>query len=248
MRIQGEACVSIYLICAQRQDPQIRLCTVNFRNWYNTLIKKQKNIMTEFSPFYQGFSIGFGLIIAIGAQNAFVIKQGILRNQVFIIALTCALIDTILIIVGVVGLGAIISTNKTLLAIAKYGGIIFLVCYGIMSLIRAFKNDILYVSNDNSTLNFQKALLTVCAVSLLNPHLYLDNCVLIGTIGSQFDGDDRFYFTLGAIFSSFIWFFCIGYGARLLLPIFQKPISWKVLDFIIGIIMFGIAGLLSLGL
>ncbi len=202
--------------------------------------------MQEFSPFYQGFGVGLGLIVAIGAQNAFVIKQGLLNNQVFIIALTCALIDAILIAIGVAGLGSMISTNKILLGIAKYGGAIFLICYGIRSFYSAFKDDILYISNDDSKLKRKDAFITVLAVSLLNPHLYLDTCVLIGTIGSQFTAYNRLYFAIGAISASFIWFFSIGYGARLLLPIFQKPIAWKILDFIIGIIMFAIAASLVL--
>jgi L-lysine exporter family protein LysE/ArgO len=202
--------------------------------------------MPDISPFYQGLSIGLGLIIAIGAQNAFVIKQGLLKNQVFTIVITCAVIDAILIAVGVAGLGALISSNKELLVIAKYGGVTFLVCYAIGSFRNALKNDILYVSNDNTTLNVKKALVTVLAVSLLNPHLYLDTCVFIGTIGSHFIGNDRLYFALGAISASFMWFFFIGYGARLLLPIFQKQIAWKMLDFVIGIIMLGIAASLIL--
>ena len=197
--------------------------------------------MPDISPFYEGLSIGLGLIVAIGSQNAFVIKQGLLKNQVFIIVLTCALIDAILIAAGVAGLGSIISSNQILLSIAKYGGAIFLVCYGIRSFRNALKDDILYVSNDNTLLGSKQAFVTVLAVSLLNPHLYLDTCVLIGTIGSQFEGKDRFDFALGAISSSFMWFFFIGYGAQLLLPIFQKPLAWKILDFVIAIIMFGIA-------
>lgn len=197
--------------------------------------------MPEFSPFYQGFSIGLGLIIAIGAQNSFVIKQGLLKNQVFIIALTCALIDAILIAVGVGGLGKIISSDPMLLLAAKYGGIAFLLCYSAKSFRNAFKSDILHVSNYDDKIGFKKAIITTLAVSLLNPHLYLDTCVLIGSIGAQFHKEERLYFGLGAILASFTWFFTISYGARLLLPIFQKPISWKILDFIIGIIMFGIA-------
>lgn len=197
--------------------------------------------MLEFSPFYQGLSIGLSLIIAIGAQNSFVIKQGLLKNQVFIIALTCALIDSILIAVGIAGLGKIISTTPFLLWIAKYGGISFLLCYAIRSFRNAFREEILYVSKDNSKITITKAFITTLAVSLLNPHLYLDTCVLIGSIGAKFHGYDRLYFGVGAISASFIWFFTISYSARFLLPIFQKPIAWKILDFIIGIIMFGIA-------
>lgn len=197
--------------------------------------------MPEFSPFYQGLTIGLGLIIAIGAQNAFVIKQGLLKNQVFIIALTCALIDAILIAAGVAGLGQLISSSPMLLGAAKYGGAFFLLCYSARSFRNAFKSDILHVSNENDRIGFNRAIVTTLAVSLLNPHLYLDTCVLIGSIGAQFHQEKRLYFGLGAILASFIWFFTISYGARLLLPIFQKPISWKILDFIIGIIMFGIA-------
>ena len=202
--------------------------------------------MLEVFPFYQGFAVGLGLIIAIGAQNAFVIKQGLLKNQVFIIALICALIDAILIIVGVTGLGAIISSTPILLGVAKYGGVVFLLCYAAMSFRKAFKSDILYVSNDDAKISFKQAVITTLAVSLLNPHLYIDTCLLIGSIGSNFKGSDRFDFASGAILASFIWFFTISYGARLLIPIFQQPISWKILDFIIGIIMCGIAASLMM--
>jgi len=197
--------------------------------------------MLEFSPFYKGISIGLGLIISIGAQNAFVIKQGILKNQVFVIALTCALIDTILIVVGVAGLGRIIALNPVLLSVIKYGCSIFLVSYAVRSFRNAFKSDILHISNSNEKIGCKHAMITAIAVSLLNPYLYLDTCILIGSIGSQFYGEAQISFASGAILASFIWFFTISYGGRFVLPIFQKSISWKILDFIIGIIMLGIA-------
>ena len=195
----------------------------------------------EIFPFYQGLSVGLGLIAAIGAQNAFVIKQGILKNQVFIIVLTCFIIDAILIALGVGGFGKLISSSTTMLSIAKYGGAAFLALYGLRSFRNVFKEEVMYLSNDNSKLSAKKAFVTVLALSLLNPHVYLDTCVLIGTIGSQFDVGDRLYFALGAIIASFIWFFTIGYGARLLLPVFQNPIAWKILDFLTGVIMLAIA-------
>lgn len=197
--------------------------------------------MLASAPFYEGITIGLGLIVAIGAQNAFVIKQGLLKNHVFLISTTCFLIDAICITAGVLGLGAMISSSKPLLLVAKYGGALFLFCYSAKSFIAAFSTGILHVSNENTNLSFGNALVAVLAVSLLNPHLYLDTCFLIGTIGSQFSGDDRLYFAAGAVLASFIWFFSIGYGARFLLPIFQNPISWKILDFLIGVMMFTIA-------
>jgi len=197
--------------------------------------------MFDVSPFYQGLAVGFGLIIAIGVQNAFVIKQGLLKNHVFIIAFICASIDAILIIIGVAGLGVIISSNPILLGVAKYGGIVFLLCYAAKSFHNAFKGDILYISNDNAKMSLNKAIVTTFAVSLLNPHLYIDTCLLIGSIGSNFQGSEKFDFAFGAISASFIWFFTISYAARLLIPIFQQPIAWKILDFIIGVIMCVIA-------
>jgi len=211
------------------------------RNDHKTFLKPIKNIMLEFPPFYQGLSIGLGLIIAIGAQNSFVLKQGLLKNQVFIIALTCSFIDLMFISLGILGLGPLITSDPILLSLVIYSGGAFLIYYGIKSFRNAFKDEILYVSKNNSKITMSKAFVTTLAVSLLNPHLYLDTCVLIGSIGAKFQGDDRFYFAAGAISSSFIWFFTMSYGARFLLPIFQKPISWKILDFIIGVIMFGIA-------
>lgn len=196
------------------------------------------------SPFLQGLMIGLSLIVSIGAQNAFVIKQGLLQNNIFIISLICFLIDSILIIVGVMGLGGIIVHNPIVMNIAKYGCSLFLVCYAISSFKHIFDEEYMDVSCDNKKISYQEAIITTLAVSLLNTHLYLDTCVLIGSIGSQFESVSRFYFAGGAVLASFLWFFSIGFGARLLLPLFQKPISWKILDFLVGVMMCVVAAYL----
>jgi len=196
---------------------------------------------TDVAALLSGLGTGFGLIIAIGAQNAYVLKQGILGNHVLAIALVCSVMDSLLIIAGVSGLGVIITSNETLLNIARFGGAAFLAYYGIKSFISAFKAASLNIYLTDKSSDLKNTILTVLALSLLNPHLYLDTCVLIGTIGAQFQAIDRPYFILGAISASFIWFFSLSYGAALLIPLFKKPISWKILDFIIAIVMWTIS-------
>lgn len=199
-------------------------------------------------PFLSGLSTGFGLIVAIGSQNAYVLKQGLLRNHPFAIALTCSLIDAILIFLGVGGFNLIISENTILLNIARFGGAGFLILYGIKSLASVFKNEYMILDNSKSKPKLKTVLLTVLALSLLNPHVYLDTCVLIGTIGVQFDDGEREYFAIGAMLASFIWFFALSYGAKFLLPFFKSTISWKILDLFIALIMWCIAGLLIVGI
>jgi L-lysine exporter family protein LysE/ArgO len=202
----------------------------------------------ELMAFWSGLGTGLGLIIAIGTQNAYVLKQGLLRNHPFIIALICSSIDAVMIVLGVSGLGLIITSNQVLLDIARYGGALFLILYGIMSFKAVFKNEFIAIDRIKSKSTLKNTVLTLLALSLLNPHLYLDTCVLIGTIGAQFKGIEKKYFTIGAVTSSFIWFFALSYGAKLLVPLFQKPLSWKILDFIVGVVMWSIAGFLILGM
>jgi L-lysine exporter family protein LysE/ArgO len=199
-------------------------------------------------PFWSGLGTGLGLIIAIGSQNAYVLKQGLLRNHTFAIALTCSLIDAILILLGIGGFGLIITKNTMLLNIARFGGAGFLIFYGIKSFASIFKNEYMIVDNSKSKPRLKTTILTVIALTLLNPHVYLDTCVLIGTIGVQFPEAERDYFTLGAVLASFVWFFSLSYGAKLLLPFFKSSVSWKILDFLIAIVMWVIAGLLIYGM
>lgn len=198
--------------------------------------------------FWSGLGTGLGLIIAIGSQNAYVLKQGLLKNHSFAIAITCSIIDSILILLGVGGFGLIISENSLLMNIARFGGAAFLTLYGLKAFANIFKNEQITLDNSKSKPRLKTTILTVLALTLLNPHVYLDTCVLIGTIGVQFHEEERIFFTLGAIFASFIWFFSLSYGAKLLIPIFKSSMSWKILDFIIALIMWSIAALLLYGI
>jgi L-lysine exporter family protein LysE/ArgO len=193
------------------------------------------------APFLEGCGSSAGLIIAIGAQNAFVLKQGILKNHVFVTAFICALIDALLISLGVGGFAKILSTNALLLEIARWGGVVFLGFYGFRSFRSVFTPHALKVSDQENRLSLKMTIITALALSLLNPHVYLDTVVLLGSIGAQFPDNERFFFAIGAMLTSFIWFFSLSYGSRYLAPLFQKPISWKILDFIIGCVMWLIA-------
>ena len=199
--------------------------------------------MEEFclAPFWEGFGTGAGLIMAIGAQNAFVLKQGILKNHVFITVLICAIIDALLICVGVGGVGTLLTTNALLLGVARWGGVAFLGYYGFRSFRSVFKSEALHLDASRQKPTLKMTLVSVFMFSLLNPHVYLDTVVLLGSISAQFPLEQRLFFALGAMLASFVWFFTMGYGARYLAPLFQKPIAWKILDFLIGCIMWGIA-------
>lgn len=197
--------------------------------------------------FFIGLATAFSLIIAIGAQNAFVLKQGILKNHPFSIALLCTLIDATLIIIGVAGLGEIFTFNEKLLLLARFGGAAFLFYYGYRSFRSAFKKESMDIHHGHKPLTMKAAIAITLALSLLNPHVYLDTCVLLGSIGGQFVPNERPAFIMGAILASFIWFFSLSYGARFLLPLFKKPLAWKILDSLIGIVMWGIASTLSWG-
>jgi len=202
-----------------------------------------------FAPLAQGFATSAGLIIAIGAQNAFVLKQGILKNHVFATVFICAVIDALLIILGVGGFGRILTSSILLLSLARWGGAAFLFYYGFRSFRAVFKTESLKVNQRRGHLpNLKETISTALALSLLNPHVYLDTVVLVGSIGAQFSSGERPYFTFGAIFASFVWFFTMGFGARYLGPLFQKPMAWKILDFIIGCVMWAIALALVFGM
>lgn len=191
-------------------------------------------------PFFQGMGIGGGLIIAIGAQNAFVLSQGIRRNHHLSIPFVCSLCDSALIFAGVAGMGTLVATNPTLAAIATWGGVAFLLWYGLRALRRVFSAGILEGGNDfNGSL--KKTLIATLAVSLLNPHVYLDTVVLLGGISSRFTGTDRYLFGIGAMVASTLWFFCLSLGGQMLSPLFRKPIAWRVLDGIICLTLWGIA-------
>lgn len=188
--------------------------------------------------FFEGFGMSAGLIIAIGAQNAYVLKQGIKRQNVLLIAFLCSIIDTFLIICGVIGMGELINRNKTLLIGATVLGILFLAYYSLRSF-RGALNPPVY--SDSSKLEEKqskiKTALTVGALSLLNPHVYIDTVLLLGSIGSRYPLNERYIFALGASLASITWFFSLSFGAGKLAPLFKKKKTWQILDFVIGIIM-----------
>ena len=194
-----------------------------------------------FNIFFTGLLLGGSLIIAIGAQNAYVLKQGLLRNRVFIICLICALSDALLISIGTTGIGKIIEDHPKWLKAITWFGAVYLFIFGILSFRSALSNQTLHAATTNTTQKTQVIISTVLALTFLNPHVYLDTVLLIGSIASPYANVERLYFTLGAISASFIWFFFLGYGARFLIPLFNKPVAWKILNTLIGIIMWWIA-------
>lgn len=188
--------------------------------------------------FTAGFALGFSLILAIGSQNAFVLRQGIRREHVFAVVLTCALSDAILIAAGVGGFGAIATANPLLETVMRYGGAVFLIWYGLRNLVSAWRGGGA-MAQGASAGSLRRALLTVLALTWLNPHVYIDTVVLLGSISAQYD--NKLWFAFGAMTASFVFFFSLGYGARFLGPLFAKPKAWRILDLIVAITMFVIA-------
>ncbi len=189
----------------------------------------------------KGFASSASLIIAIGAQNVFVIRQGLLQNHLFLTALLCSSIDAILITTGVFGFGQVISAYPLLIEITKYFAVAFLLAYGVLSLKSAFTNKNLENKRNQAAQSRKKTVLLLLALSLLNPHVYLDTVILLGSIASQHSLDEQFYFAIGAIAASFIWFFSISYGSRFLAPFLSNALAWKIIDICIAFIMWGIA-------
>jgi L-lysine exporter family protein LysE/ArgO len=191
-------------------------------------------------PFFSGFLIGGSLIVAIGAQNAFVLRQGVRREHVFVLALICALSDALLIALGVVGLGALITRFPALLTGVTLFGIGFLLWYGWRAARRALNPHAMRVA-DEGPMPLGKAVATCLALTFLNPHVYLDTVILVGSLAAPYSGAARAAYALGAMAASFAWFFALGYGARLLTPLFARPVAWRVLDAGIALVMTTIA-------
>ncbi|PKN12617.1 MAG: amino acid transporter [Deltaproteobacteria bacterium HGW-Deltaproteobacteria-4] len=193
-------------------------------------------------PLVQGFSLGAGLIIAIGSQNAFVLRQGLRREYVFTICTICFLCDALLILLGCGGFGAWIASSPLLMLAARWGGALFLFYYGVRSFRSAFRAETLRVDETRTpAAGLRWAIATTFALTLLNPHVYLDTVILLGSIAGQLPVQERGLFAGGAVGASLFWFYGIGYGARILTPLFRQAIAWKILDVIIGAIMWSIA-------
>ena len=195
-----------------------------------------------------GFRLGLGLIVAIGAQNAFVLRQGLRREHVFAVALFCALSDAVLIGAGVAGIGAVIEAAPAAIDVVRIFGAIFLISYGVMAARRALRPEGLTIEDSPASASMKAVVLTTLALTWLNPHVYLDTVMLLGSIANQHGETDRWWWALGAVIASFTWFFLLGYGARLLKPLFAKPAAWRVLDCLIALIMITLGVTLIIGL
>ena len=189
------------------------------------------------SIFFTGLLLGGSLIIAIGAQNAYVLKQGLLKSNVFLICFICSLSDALLITLGTSGIGSIIESHPEWLKIVTWLGSAYLLSFAFKSFRAALSNETLQSASSTNSQNTKTVITTVLSLTFLNPHVYLDTVLLIGSIASPYNVVDRIHFTLGAVSASFIWFFSLGYGARFLSPLFSKPSSWKALNIIIGLVI-----------
>ena len=190
--------------------------------------------------YLQGFAIGLSLIVAIGAQNAFVLKQGLKKQAVFWVCFVCALSDSILVVLGITGFATVIQLYPELVGFAKWAGAVFLLWYGLQHAIQAFQSNQSLHAGSQNEIQLSKIIMVCLALTWLNPHVYLDTVVLIGSISTQFE-QTKLYFTLGVITASWFFFFSLGYGARVLIPVFANPKAWKVLDGVIALIMWSIA-------
>lgn len=189
-----------------------------------------------------GFLLGASLIVAIGAQNLFVLRQGLKQRFVFAVALTCAIIDAVLIVIGVGGVGTMIAASPILTKGAAWGGALFLIIYGALALKAAIKPEETIISaNGESAETLGRVLTTVFAFSLLNPHVYLDTVVILGGLGAQYAPSERITFATGACIASFVWFFALAYSARALAPVFGKPSAQRGLDLFVFAVMWTIA-------
>ena len=191
------------------------------------------------SSFLPGFLLSLTLILAIGAQNAFVLRQGLRREHVFWVCATCTLCDAVLIAAGVAGFGALADAAPWFEAAMRYGGAAFLLVYGTQSALSAWHGGGALEAEGAVAQSLRSTLVTLLAITLLNPHVYLDTLVLVGSVSAQYP--DKMAFAAGAILASAIFFFILGYGARLLQPVFARPVSWRILDALIAFTMWSIA-------
>lgn len=201
-------------------------------------------LATVLPAFAQGLALSFGLIVAIGAQNAFVLRQGLRREHVGPVVLFCALADAVLITAGVLGMAQALGERPALARALALGGAIFLAFYGVQALRRAMQTQQLHAADAAPGLGRAAAVAQAAAFTLLNPHVYLDTVLLVGSIGAQQPVGLQGWFVLGACMASVGWFGMLGFGARWLAPWFARPRAWQVLDALIGLTMFMLAALL----
>jgi L-lysine exporter family protein LysE/ArgO len=196
----------------------------------------------EFSAAAEGLGLGASLIIAIGAQNAFVLRQGLKKEHVFLSAAFCAVADLVLICAGVFGLGALVRGQPWFLTLMTWGGAAFLGWYGVKAALRALRPESLDAGGLGSPMPVPAVVGSLAAFTFLNPHVYLDTVLLLGGLGARHPVGERPWFVAGAASGSVLWFFALAYGARLLAPLFAKPLTWRILDGLIAGVMVTLAG------
>lgn len=194
-----------------------------------------------------GLGFGLSLIMAIGAQNAFVLRQGLRREHVLAIVAVCAASDATLIAVGVGGFGALLQAAPWLLVGVRIAGAAFLITYAVLAARRALRPTSMNTEPSGAPTSLRIAITTCVALTWLNPHVYLDTIVLLGSVAGT-HGAERWWFGLGAAIGSVLWFTALGYGARILRPLFARPIAWRILDALVAVVMIAIATELLLGL
>jgi L-lysine exporter family protein LysE/ArgO len=190
------------------------------------------------SPLLVGFIASFTLIAAIGAQNAFVLRQGVRGEHVLTVVAVCTVSDILLISAGIAGFGALINAHPSVVDVAKFGGAAFLVGYGLLAARRAWRPSSLTPS-EAAPARLLQVVITCLALTFLNPHVYLDTVVLLGALANE-HRDDRWLFGIGAVTASAVWFVSLGLGARRLANLFATPLTWRVLDSLIAIMMIGL--------
>jgi len=198
------------------------------------------------TAYFAGFALGLSLILAIGAQNAFVLRQGLREEHVLPVVLACAISDAILVSVGVFAFAAIAKVLPGIAPFMRWGGAVFLIAYGALAFRAALRSSDVLQATEAKSSPLAATVLTVLALTWLNPHVYLDTVVLLGSVSTQY-GENRLGFAMGAVTSSFVFFFSLGYGARFLRPLFAKPMAWRVLEGVIGVTMWAIAASLIFG-
>jgi len=199
-------------------------------------------------PAFLGLATGLALIIAIGTQNAYVLRLGIAGSNRTIAAAVaiCAISDAVLIVAGIVGIGTLVEAAPAAIVVIRYLGAAFLLTYGVFALVRVFRPKALVAAKAGGVTT-KAAVLTIIALTWLNPHVYLDTLVFLGSVANQQGGAARWWWGGGAIAASFLWFTGLGFGARLLRPFFARPSSWRVLDGIIAAVMLGLGTRMAIG-
>lgn len=201
----------------------------------------------QWSAFITGLALSASLIIAIGAQNAFVLRQGLLREHVLAIVVFCAAADFILISAGVAGVAQVIDNVPLLTTVLTVGGAVFLLWYAFQAFRNALRPRTMIARERAEPATLRAILAQAAGFTFLNPHVYLDTLLLLGSIGARQPADARIWFVGGAAVASGAWFSSLGFGARLLTPLFARPVAWRVLDFLIGVTMLALVFMLLRG-